>query len=163
MLHIYLIIYSTCFNKVFGLILEVLLTSNSVQAIGTYFFLLSDWLLDRSSEAPPTVVQCILWSRRFYPHKGKIFLKAVQFVQFDQFPPCARAKLRVNAQCSTTANVQNNSSSKFWSEFISQRKETAWNYKRKTKQNIGCTAERCWKNKSLPYLRQAKHIAHYCL
>ena len=105
-------------------------------------FLLSDWLLDRSSEAPPVVVQCILWSRRFHLHKGKIFLKAVQFVQFDQFPPCARAKLRVNAHCSTTTNVQNNSSLKFWSEFISQREETARNYKRKTKQNIGCTAER---------------------
>ena len=111
-------------------------------------FLLSDWLLDWSSEAPLAVVQCILWSRRFHQHKGKIFLKAVQFVQFDQFPPCARAKLRVNAQCSTTTNVQNNSSSKFWSEFISQMEETAWNYKRKTKQNIGCTAEGCWKNKS---------------
>ena len=112
-------------------------------------FLLSDWLLNRSSEAPPAVVQCILWSRRFHLHKGKIFLKAVQFVQFDQFPPCARAKLRVNAHCSTTTNVQNNSSSKFWSEFISQREETARNYKRKTKQNTGWTAKRCWKNKSL--------------
>ena len=101
--------------------------------------------------------------QRFHRHKGKIFLKAVQFVQFDQFPPCARAKLRVNAHCSTTTNVQNNSSSKFWSKFISQRKETAWNYKKKTKQNIGCTAERWWKNKNLPCLRQAKHIAHYCL
>ena len=126
-------------------------------------FLLSDWLLDRSSEAPPAVVQCILWSRRFHQHKGKIFLKAVQFVQFDQFPPCARAKLRVNAHCSTTTNVQNNSSSKSWSKFIAQREEAAWNYKRKTKQNTGWNAKRCWKNKSLLCLRHAKHIAHYCL